>query len=172
MTSRSIKSNIQASFLALCISSAAWLTVGCNTSGPATPPTSASSPVPAPVNPQFKILSPKPNTTLDVNITTTISGTHNLSPKDKVWIFLTDTFGGYYVQNPRTTILNDGTWETAIRPGQGINYIIAIYVNSEGDKVIQGWVDNGRFGKIEAEEVQALPGYLELDRVKIKTPGS
>jgi len=107
-----------------------------------------------------------------VNTTTTISGTHNLSPKDKVWIFLTDTFGGYYVQNPRATILDDGTWETAIRPGQGIIYIIAIYVNSEGDKVIQGWVDNGQFGKIEAEKVQALPGYLELDRVRIKTPGS
>jgi len=90
-----------------------------------------------------------------------------------VWIFLRDIFQGYYVQNPPAELLSNGKWEaTNIRIGKEIRYIIAIYVNREGNETIRGWINRDRFERIEQKEIQALPGYRELARVQIKTPGS
>jgi|GEM_PF-4373000 len=121
----------------------------------------------------FRISVPLPDKGFKPGDIITSKGTHKLSPDDHVWIFLRDIFQGYYVQNPPAELLSNGKWEaTNIRIGKEIRYIIAIYVNREGNETIRGWINRDRFERIEQKEIQALPGYRELARVQIKTPGS
>jgi len=121
----------------------------------------------------FKIISPSKNAKFNVDQRIVMEGTHNISSSSLVWIFLKDIFGGYYLQNPPVELLNDGTWEaTNIKIGKEIRYIIAVKVNSKGNVAIKSWVKNNRWGKIKQAEIKGLPGYEELSRVKIITPGS
>jgi hypothetical protein len=121
----------------------------------------------------FIITSPTPDTQYKGKEIVTVSGSHNRTLGDHIWIFLKDIFGGYYVQNPPVELLTDGTWvATNIRPGRSIRYILAIYVNPDGNRLIRGWVRMNRWSRIEEEEVKALPGCVELARVSIRTPGS
>ena len=118
------------------------------------------------------ITSPTPDTQYKGKEIFTVGGGHNCALGDHIWIFLKDIFGGYYVQNSPVELLTDGTWvATNIRPGRQIRYILAIYVSPDGNRLIRGWVRMNRWDRIEEDEVTALPGYVELARVPIRTPG-
>lgn len=153
-----------------------WITILTLLSLPACTftPTPTPSPTPTPEPPKVEILNPSPETEFNLGPNQKIlaNGTHNLSSKDHVWVFLKDIYGWYYLQNPDIDLLADGSWEaTNIRPRKEIRYIIVIYVNDQGHEQIQGWARAGRWGNIGEGEMEALDGYLELDRVPIITPG-
>lgn len=120
---------------------------------------------------QFKILSPTGKQKLEPEKRITVSGEHKL-PKDViVWVFVVDNFGGYYLQTPAAVLLSDGTWEQRnVWPGKGIGYVVAVLVNDKGNERLLGWAREKRFGKIAKEEIVAIPGYKELDRVAVETP--
>jgi len=120
---------------------------------------------------EFAFEVPKPNTEFKTTDIITISGSHRLKTKEHVWIFLVDSFGGYYIQNPAVELLEDGKWEaTNIRPSKGIRAIVAVQVNTKGDDQVRKWVESSRWGKISPSEVTTLPGYKKLGRVSIITP--
>jgi hypothetical protein len=121
--------------------------------------------------PEFAFTTPKPDTKVAANDPITVSGVHRLGTDEHVWVFLLDSFGGYYLQNPAVEILKNGKWEaTNIRPRKGIRAIVAVRVDKKGDERIREWVEVKRWGKISANEVKELCGYKELDRVPIVTP--
>lgn len=131
------------------------------------------SPTPSLVPPRLEILAPPLDTEVGACDIITANGTHNLTSDEKVWIFLRDIYRNYYVQNPPIELLTDGTWEaTNIRPCKEIRYIIAIYVNPEGNELVESWVRTRLFGAISEDAIKALPGSMELDRVRIITPGN
>ena len=119
----------------------------------------------------FAFTVPKPGTEFKTPAPITAKGVHRLRIDDHVWIFLLDSFGGYYLQNPPVDLLSHGKWEaTNIRPRKGIRAIVAVFVGPKGDERIRKWVEVGRWGKISASEVKELPKYRELARVPIVTP--
>jgi len=133
---------------------------------------SISEPQSIPSKPIFLITSPKTEEELEAGTPIQVSGTYSSLPKDThIWLFLIDVFGGYYLQNPVVEILSKSQWEqNNVRPGKGIRYIVALQVDKQGHQRVSGWAGVGRWGRIPAEEIKTLPGYEELDRVKVKTP--
>lgn len=135
----------------------------------------ASTPIPAATSislRQFTFSSPAADAEFEANVIISADGTHNLTPDSTAWIFLRDIYSGYYLQSPAIEVHADGTWgATNIRLGKEIQYIIAIYVEPEGDSTIRSWVNTDRWGRIEEDEIKNLSGYYELSRVRIKTPG-
>jgi hypothetical protein len=118
---------------------------------------------------KFKIVipnqAPKPGERISV------SGEHSLPAESHVWLFLIDNFGGFYLQNPEVELLGGGKCEhNSVRPGKGIASLVAIQVNANGHGHVLGWAKNNRWGKINRDEIKALPGYVELTRIRFATP--
>lgn len=142
---------------------------------PATkPPTPVSSKAVTEVEPkeaEFRFFDPKPDTACEPGKRIGASGLHRLATNDHMWLFLEDVFGGYYLQNPPATLFPNGQWEqNNVVPGKGIRCIIAVRVDEDGHKRVRGWAEVNRWGKILVDEIQSLPGYGELGRVRIITP--
>jgi hypothetical protein len=120
---------------------------------------------------KFKIVIPSPGQEVEPGKRTSASGEHSLPAESHVWLFLIDNFGGFYLQNPAVEFTKDGQWEhNNVRPGRGIASLVAIQVNALGNERLLGWAKNNRWGKINRDEIKALPGYTELARVRITTP--
>ena len=118
----------------------------------------------------FQITDPKPEAQLKPGQPIRVQGTHRLPVDSCVWIFLRDSFGGYYLQNPAVELLPDGKFrQDNVRPGKGIRYITAIQVDAEGDKQIRRWVEVSAWGKISRETIKGLSGYKALSEVPVKT---
>ncbi|MDX1948445.1 MAG: hypothetical protein SFU86_23860 [Pirellulaceae bacterium] len=99
----------------------------------------------------------------------TIEGEHPVGVNDEVkcWAFCRDQFGGWYVQNPPVELTGETFEATNIRPGAGIIKIAFVVVDKSGHERLKSWVKQERFGKIEDDEVRALPGFREIGRLKI-----
>lgn len=119
----------------------------------------------------LKITFPMKDQKLEPGKRIVVSGTHKLSDDDHVVLFLVGVFGGYYLQGPAVELLEDGKWEQSnCRPGRGINALVCIQVDNQGYERVIAWIKSKRFGKIEKSEVKQLPGYKQLDRVRVSLP--
>lgn len=100
----------------------------------------------------------------------TIEGQHpiSVSSGDSCWVFLKDGTGGLYLQTPNVELLGEDFIAENIRPGSGIKAAIFVAVTKSGHDRLKAWARQERFGKIDEDEVKAVPGGIrELGRLKM-----
>jgi hypothetical protein len=96
------------------------------------------------------------------------TGSHKLSNDEHTWIFLKDRFTHMYLQYPKVQFTLPGQWEAPnVRGNEGTRYVVAVVVNSKGNKEIERWVQGERWGSIPETEVKALKGYRQLSAVPV-----
>jgi hypothetical protein len=88
---------------------------------------------------EFQITRPKCGEQLKPGKAYVAEGNHRRPMTTTAWLFVVDSCGGWYVQNPAIRLKRDSAWElTNLRPGTEIEAVVAIEVNSLGTERVRG----------------------------------
>ena len=104
-----------------------------------------------------------------VDLPLTIEGQYSMASQYTsgdigVWVVLQDSYGHFYIQNPRVTFFPDGRWTAMnILPGMGIEIVHFVQVNGRGHIHFQEMVANREFGAFDA----LPPGSTFLCSIRI-----
>lgn len=169
-----MKTDTHANYLRIILGAVLILTILLSTSCSASSsPTPTDTPAPAPtesaIELQLEFSTPSSTaSTFKEGDIIIADGTHNLPQESFVWIFLKDSYGGYYLQSPAVDFYSKSNWEaTNIRLGKGIISIVAILVDVDGNNTVEHWVATNLWGQINENEIKGLSGYRELNRIRI-----